>query len=465
MQVVAAMASKVSGVTTAIDRSGFTDQCGFMCTFSKPNRLTEANNLRQYFEFRKISSGRVPGLQTYSSNKNLWHVCGIPYHIMIFRRNGILCRSTGTSSSETKECAWRSKECTDSSSQTEEGQPVGTSHHLSDHQSRCRIASYAHPGLAEACRFVYNDAKFVNERARNDIILLSRGITRLNDRARQDVAVLGLEFLKLDARAREDTEKIDHGVKKKAARLHHIATTLKDKAHSKLKTVADKHWSDGALEADLRRANFCMRRRAMEDAFMALKFVRDIHEMMANKLYQQPRRQGSLSENDVLGFITLEKNGKSLDLFSQEVPTDRITAIQEAYWSMASALSEADGIDYTDPEELELLVTTLIDLDAMDGKSSVSLLAECSSSPDVSTRQALANALAAAPSMWILGNAGMGALQRLAQDSNHAVAAAASKAIDQLKQQWELEEGDSLRFMMNRYPQEDDQDETDTEMC
>lgn len=93
--------------------------------------------------------------------------------------------------------------------------------------------------------------------------------------------------------------------------------------------------------------------------------------------------------------------------------------MQEAYWSMASALSEADGIDYTDPEEveistcscswsewainvimfqclsiyhsllseqLELLIATLIDLDAMDGKSSVSLLAECSSSPDVNTR-------------------------------------------------------------------------------
>jgi len=26
--------------------------------------------------------------------------------------------------------------------------------------------------------------------------------------------------------------------------------------------------------------------------------------------------------------------------------------MQEAYWSMASALSEADGIDYTDPEEV-----------------------------------------------------------------------------------------------------------------
>lgn len=39
-------------------------------------------------------------------------------------------------------------------------------------------------------------------------------------------------------------------------------------------------------------------------------------------------------------------------------------------------------------EQLELLVATLIDLDAMDGKSSVSLLAECSSSPDVNTRLA-----------------------------------------------------------------------------
>lgn len=113
--------------------------------------------------------------------------------------------------------------------------------------------------------------------------------------------------------------------------------------------------------------------------------------------------------------------------------------------------------------KLELLVATLIDLDAMDGKSSVSLLAECSSSPDVNTRKALANALATAPSMWILGNAGMGALQRLAQDSNHAVAAAASKAINELKQQWELEEGDSLRFMMNQFSQEEDIDDTNQE--
>lgn len=30
-----------------------------------------------------------------------------------------------------------------------------------------------------------------------------------------------------------------------------------------------------------------------------------------------------------------------------------IDVLQEAYKSMASALSEADGIDYTDPEEVQ----------------------------------------------------------------------------------------------------------------
>lgn len=98
------------------------------------------------------------------------------------------------------------------------------------------------------------------------------------------------------------------------------------------------------------------------------------------------------------------------------------------------------------------------------------------------SRRALANALAAAPSMWTLGNAGMGALQvgdykllwealltgniaaffshwqcwclwfllqRLAEDSNPVIAAAASKAIYELKKQWEIEEGDSWMFMMD----------------
>lgn len=84
-----------------------------------------------------------------------------------------------------------------------------------------------------------------------------------------------------------------------------------------------------------------------------------------------------------MGRIMLEKNGKTLDFFPGEVSTDRIAAIQvsflwlvtlltincirnydfcvvsfhnvqEAYWSMASVLSEADGIDYTDPEEVQI---------------------------------------------------------------------------------------------------------------
>lgn len=41
-------------------------------------------------------------------------------------------------------------------------------------------------------------------------------------------------------------------------------------------------------------------------------------------------------------------------------------------------------------------------------------------------------------------------MQRLAQDSNYAVARAAARAIDELRKQWELEEGDSLRFVMNQ---------------
>lgn len=39
-----------------------------------------------------------------------------------------------------------------------------------------RTSSQSAHGIADACKFVYNDAKFVNERARSDIVLLSRYI-------------------------------------------------------------------------------------------------------------------------------------------------------------------------------------------------------------------------------------------------------------------------------------------------
>ncbi|KAK7276242.1 hypothetical protein RIF29_17379 [Crotalaria pallida] len=359
---------------------------------------------------------------------------------LISKKSSILCKSTGTNNTEEKECVTAYDDTSDLTRVPTKDEKNDANHNV--HR------------LADACRFVYNDAKFVNERARNDIVLLSRGIMRLDARARQDVAFLGTKFLKIDARARKDTEKIDRNVKERAKRLSHIAALLKDKAESKLKSAADEHWSDGALEADLRLADFRAKQRAMEDALMAMELIKNIHDRMVSKMYNFPlcRDRGSLSANNAGGRIMLEKNGKNgktTNSFLGDVTTERISALQEAYWSMASALSEADGIDYSDPEELELLIRTLIDLDAMDGKQSVSLLAECSSSPDVSTRRALANALAAAPSMWTLGNAGMGALQRLAEDSNPAIAAAASRAIYELKKQWEIEEGDSWRFMMD----------------
>lgn len=58
-------------------------------------------------------------------------------------------------------------------------------------------------------------------------------------------------------------------------------------------------------------------------------------------------------------------------------------------------------------------------------------------------------------------------LQRLAEDSNPAIAAAASKTIYELKKQWEIEEGDSWRFMMNpdsieEGSQEESNNDTDT---
>ena len=41
-------------------------------------------------------------------------------------------------------------------------------------------------------------------------------------------------------------------------------------------------------------------------------------------------------------------------------------------------------------------------------------------------------------------------MQRLAQDSNYAVASSAARAIDELRKQWELEEGEGLRFVVNQ---------------
>ncbi|KAF5192481.1 Senescence-associated protein osa15 protein, partial [Thalictrum thalictroides] len=66
---------------------------------------------------------------------------------------------------------------------------------------------------------------------------------------------------------------------------------------------------------------------------------------------------------------------------ADEVVRRETGAMVEAYWSIASALSEVYGIDYTDPEEIELVAATIKDLDAMDDKRTVSLLVDCSGFP------------------------------------------------------------------------------------
>ena len=49
-------------------------------------------------------------------------------------------------------------------------------------------------------------------------------------------------------------------------------------------------------------------------------------------------------------------------------------------------------------------------------------------------------------------------MQRLAEDRNPAIAAAAANTIYELKKQWEIEEGDNWRFMVNLKPEESEGD-------
>ncbi|CAK9266256.1 unnamed protein product [Sphagnum jensenii] len=300
-------------------------------------------------------------------------------------------------------------------------------------------------GPAEAARFARNDAMLVcaaaqnlDERARSDISLLSQEISRLDMRARAGVALLGSGFLMLDARAREDVEKLDVKARKKMARLRHIALGMKESARMELSSVAEEHWSDGALDADLRLADLRARRRAMEDLHISLEIVKNVHSALVSTLLLRANEEVTNAGRPmILGSV--EEDNSNLRWIRQTVSnprSDYLTVIEDAYWSMASALVEVEGKDCSDPDELEFIVAALLDLEEVDGGSGALLVAECARSPDVATRHALAEALANAPSLWTLGNAGMGALQRLAEDSNPTVAAAATKAICDLKLQW-----------------------------
>uniref|UniRef100_A0A2P2L9L5 Uncharacterized protein LOC8268106 isoform X1 n=1 Tax=Rhizophora mucronata TaxID=61149 RepID=A0A2P2L9L5_RHIMU len=224
-------ASKVSSNAFVNQRKTSPRSDGTIYSFAKPLQQSKLHQINQKIKLRQLNSAYLLTETLSFSGEGLWGTRGQPVTFIGSWRSSKLCLSMGTHKTEEAECA------SGRFGQEEVEHPV--MHRRIIHSSQA---------LAEACKYVCNDAKFVNERARNDIILLSRGIMRLDARARKDVAILGSEFLKLDARVREDTEKIDRDVKKKAEHLHQIATILKDKAQSRLKNAADKHWSDGALE-------------------------------------------------------------------------------------------------------------------------------------------------------------------------------------------------------------------------
>ncbi|KAJ7553236.1 hypothetical protein O6H91_06G089300 [Diphasiastrum complanatum] len=295
-------------------------------------------------------------------------------------------------------------------------------------------------GLAKAARYACNDALFVSaaaqtldERARSDLTLLAQEFSRLDMRARQDVALLGSGFLKLDARAREDAEKLDTRARRKVQRLKYIAMEL---AGTELKIAAAEHWNDGALEADLRLADLRARRRALEDSFTTFQAVKNIHVEVAKVLRLRSKRTSQTSE----GCDASSDTGVD--------PVIDRAAMEDLYWSISTVLADVEGIDFSDPDELEFIVATLLDMDEVDGASGASLVMQCANSPDVATRLALADALADAPSFWTLGNAGICALQRLAKDSNSEVASAARTALEELEDQWRRDQ-DMLLFPQN----------------
>ncbi|XP_024364945.2 senescence-associated protein AAF, chloroplastic isoform X2 [Physcomitrium patens] len=263
-------------------------------------------------------------------------------------------------------------------------------------------------------------------------------ILRLDMRAREGVALLGSGFLKLDARAREDVLKLDTQARRDMLRLRHIALGLTETASMELSSAAEEHWSDGALDADLRLADLRARRRAMEDLYAAVLVVKNVHDALVSTLKTRSNKpsQVDASKDNAERGAAEDNQGFRSYLRNIDPMAEGLVAFQDAYWKMASAFVEAEGMECTDPDELEFIVAALLDMEEVDGGSGALLVTEIASSPDVATRLALADALADAPSLWTLGNAGMGALQRLSMDSNPTVAAAATKAINELKSQW-----------------------------
>ncbi|XP_024520886.1 senescence-associated protein AAF, chlorolplastic isoform X1 [Selaginella moellendorffii] len=280
--------------------------------------------------------------------------------------------------------------------------------------------------LAEAAKYARQDAMLVtaaaqnmDEKARSNLLLLAREFSRLDMRARQDMALIGSTVTKLDARARERAHR-------KADRVNRIATKLKEIAGSELKVAATEHWNDGALDADLRLADLRARRRAMEDSFATVQAVKSIHDAAVKVLLMKENAETT----------TLNPGTDETSRPVKKTTLDRVAEFEEAYVKMASLLAEVNVLDDSDPDELEYIIATLLDMDEVHGASGATLVTQTASSPDIATRRALVDALANAPSLLALGNAGISALQRLAEDENLEVSRAASKALDELQSEW-----------------------------
>ena len=113
MQLVALMASKISGGAVAIDRANFTEQCGFLCSFSKSIPHIGSNPVSQKVELRKSSKGHCFSVGLCFSSESFWNISGKPYSYLLSRKHIVLCCSAGTRSSEAKECLMNSEDYTD----------------------------------------------------------------------------------------------------------------------------------------------------------------------------------------------------------------------------------------------------------------------------------------------------------------------------------------------------------------
>jgi hypothetical protein len=121
-------------------------------------------------------------------------------------------------------------------------------------------------------------------------------------------------------------------------------------------TCARVLWDDHIFfhQADLRLADLRARRRAMEDLHVSLQIVKNVHSALVSTLQLRANEEvTNAGRPTILGSV--EEGNSNLRWIRQTVsnPTsDYLTVIEDAYWSMASALVEVEGKDCSDPDEV-----------------------------------------------------------------------------------------------------------------